>query len=166
MSFDVEAAYRKHGPMVRRRCAFLLKDNEAARDATQEVFVVLVVHAKRFDETGSSRLLWTIATRVCLNRLRTKRRHPEEHVDDDVIGAIAGADDTFAAVATSRVLDAIFGGAALKADTRTLAVMHWVDGMTLEETAESSGMSVSGVRKRLRTLQERVAKLSRSEALA
>ncbi len=34
--------------------------------------------------------------------------------------------------------------------------MHYVDGMTLEEVARESGLSVSGVRKRLRTLKERV----------
>jgi RNA polymerase sigma-70 factor (ECF subfamily) len=34
--------------------------------------------------------------------------------------------------------------------------MHYVDGMTLEEVARESGFPVSGVRKRLRTLKERV----------
>jgi RNA polymerase sigma-70 factor (ECF subfamily) len=43
--------------------------------------------------------------------------------------------------------------------TRTIAVLHYVDGMTLEETAETVGLSVSGVRKRLRTLQAKVKNL-------
>jgi RNA polymerase sigma-70 factor (ECF subfamily) len=43
--------------------------------------------------------------------------------------------------------------------TRTIAVLHWVDGMTLEEVANEVGRSVSGVRKRLRTLREHVAEL-------
>ncbi len=34
--------------------------------------------------------------------------------------------------------------------------MHYVDGMTLEEVAGEVGLSVSGVRKRLRTLKARV----------
>ncbi len=37
-----------------------------------------------------------------------------------------------------------------------MAVMHWVDGMTHEEVAREFGMSVSGVRKRLRQLQARI----------
>jgi RNA polymerase sigma-70 factor (ECF subfamily) len=40
-----------------------------------------------------------------------------------------------------------------------MAVLHYVDGMTLEETAETVGLSVSGVRKRLRSLQARVKNL-------
>ena len=42
---DVEAAYRRYGPMVRRRCQRLLGEPEAARDATQDVFVRLVRQA-------------------------------------------------------------------------------------------------------------------------
>ena len=35
-----------------------------------------------------------------------------------------------------------------------MAVMHHVDGMTLEQVARECGLSVSGVRKRLRRLRE------------
>ena len=38
--------------------------------------------------------------------------------------------------------------------------MHWVDGMTLEEVAEACGLSVSGVRKRLRTLKGKAGQLA------
>ena len=34
-----------------------------------------------------------------------------------------------------------------------MAVLHYVDGMTLEQVAHECGMSVSGVRKRLRGLR-------------
>ena len=34
-----------------------------------------------------------------------------------------------------------------------MAVLHYVDGLTLEEVAIETGLSVSGVRKRLRRLK-------------
>ena len=43
--------------------------------------------------------------------------------------------------------------------SRTMAVLHFVDGMTLEETADAVGLSVSGVRKRLRGLQAKIRDL-------
>ena len=46
-----------------------------------------------------------------------------------------------------------------KPSTRVMAVLHYVDGMTLEEVAREVGLSVSGVRKRLRTLKARVKSL-------
>ncbi len=35
----IVSLYRELGPVVSRRCLRLLRDREAARDATQEVFV-------------------------------------------------------------------------------------------------------------------------------
>ena len=43
--------------------------------------------------------------------------------------------------------------------SRTIAVLHYVDGMTLEETAREVNLSVSGVRKRLRGLQAKIKTL-------
>ena len=40
--------------------------------------------------------------------------------------------------------------------TATIAVMHLLDGMTHQEVADAVGMSVSGVRKRLRVLRARL----------
>ena len=36
---DFDSLYRTFGPMVLRRCRFLLKDEEKALDAMQDVFV-------------------------------------------------------------------------------------------------------------------------------
>ena len=46
-----------------------------------------------------------------------------------------------------------------KETTRYIAVLYHLDGMTLEEVAEEVGLSVSGVRKRLRNLREKVKNL-------
>ena len=46
-----------------------------------------------------------------------------------------------------------------QASTREMAVLHLVDGLTLDEVAKEVGLSVSGVRKRLRVLKEHVAGL-------
>ena len=40
-----------------------------------------------------------------------------------------------------------------------MAVLHYVDGMTLQEVSTEVGLSVSGVRKRLRGLKERAKHL-------
>ena len=45
-----------------------------------------------------------------------------------------------------------------------MALLHYVDGMTLEEVAEEVGMSVSGVRKRLRGLRAQLQDLLTEES--
>ncbi len=153
MAIDVEAQYRTYGPMVLRRCRFLLRDEDRALDATQEVFVKLLESGERLSDEFPSSLLYRIATNVCLNMLRSERR--TRIVDgSDVLERIASHDDIGERTAVGELLDRIFSRE--QASTREIAVMHYVDGMTLEEVARESGLSVSGVRKRLRTLKERV----------
>ena len=149
---DVDALYRKYGPMVFRRCKFLLRDEEKALDAMQEVFVKLCRKQDVLHGTAVSSLLYRIATNTCLNVIRGLKRKPEV-IGDEIIEAIAGYDD-HPRITESRVfIDDIFEDEAK--DTRTMATLHYVDGLTLEETAKQVGLSVSGVRKRLTKLKER-----------
>jgi len=147
---DVDALYRRYGPMVLRRCRRLLGAEDRALDAMQDTFVQVVRHADRLDAEAPSSLLWRVATRVCLNMIRAARRRPEAP-DGELIARIA---DLPTDPTTRRLLDQIF--AREPDSTRVIAVLHLVDGLTLEETAAEVGLSVSGVRKRLRTLKERL----------
>ena len=145
--------------MVLRRCQKLLRSDAQAQDAMQDVFVSILSHESRLDETAPSALLLRIATNVCLNRLRTRRRRPEDAADDLLL-RIAGAGDSEGQAVARGMLARLFGGEGpLEASSRTIAVMHLVDGMTLEEVAAEVGMSGSGVRKRLRTLRARLVEL-------
>lgn len=163
---DVEAYYRRYGPMVLRRCRFLLRDEDRALDALHDVFVQLLraAHAGALDAAAPSSLLHRIATNVCLNRLRTQKRKPEDAGDatEALLLRIACAEDTGARVEARAVLDRLFG--RVPESTRTMAVLHLVDGMTLEETAREVGLSVSGVRKRLRALSAQLAELQALDA--
>jgi RNA polymerase sigma-70 factor (ECF subfamily) len=165
LALDVESHYLRYGPMVLRRCRTLLRDPAKAEDAMQDVFVSLIRSEDRLRDEAPGALLLRVATNVCLNKLRGERRRPEDaHDDDDLALRIAQADDG-GVDAESRtlarsVLGKLFGSDdPLAASTRSLAFMHLVDGMTLEEVARESRLSVSGVRKRLRTLKGRLAEL-------
>lgn len=157
MSIDVEAFYRRYGPMVLRRCQKLLRSDAQAEDAMQDTFVQVLSHQTSLDATAPAGLLLRIATNVCLNRLRTKKRRPESADDDLVLKIAATGHDNESALAARTLLARLFGAEGpLAASSQTIAVMHLVDGMTLEEVAAEAGMSVSGVRKRLRTLRARL----------
>ncbi|MCY0994100.1 sigma-70 family RNA polymerase sigma factor [Nannocystis sp. ILAH1] len=150
MAIDVEETYKRHGPMVLRRCRSLLHDEQQAVDAMHDVFVQLLVHRERLVDKGACSLLWRIATNVCLNKIRSRKRRPEDP-QSEMLAEIAAIDDAESRGVARVVLGKLF--AREPVSTGTMAVMHLVDGMTLEEVAESVGMSVSGVRKRLRTLR-------------
>ncbi len=156
MPVDVEAFYRKYGLMVLCRCRDLLGDGGEAEDAMQDVFVQLVRHQQRLHDGAPSSLLLRIATNVCLNRIRTRRRHPED-LDPGLLERIAAAPDEEARSAATLLLQRVFS--RHQESTRVMAVLHLRDGWTLAEVAQETGMSVSGVRKRLRGLEAHVAEL-------
>lgn len=149
--------YETFAPMVMRRCLALLKDEAEAGDMMQNVFLRIYAHRNTLDLSNPSSLLWNTATRLCLNRIRDKKRRGLNVDCSEMLLQIAVADDELDAYESAGLLKKIF--AKEPESTRTMAVLHYVDNMTLEETAEAVGLSVSGVRKRLRTLQEKVKNL-------
>ncbi|PIW00580.1 MAG: sigma-70 family RNA polymerase sigma factor [Deltaproteobacteria bacterium CG17_big_fil_post_rev_8_21_14_2_50_63_7] len=153
MAVDVEQFYELYGPMVLRRCRRLLRDDQAALDAMQDVFVRVLRNQERLDDRAPSGLLFRIATQVCLNRLRHAKRHPEDS-DQDLLLDIAASSDNEERSAERDLLNRLFSREHVS--TQTIAVLHLLDGLTLDEVAAEVGLSVSGVRKRLRTLKGRV----------
>lgn len=156
MSVDVAELYTRFGPMVHRRCKALLRNEEKAMEATQDVFVELLRRAPALDVSSPSSLLYRIATNVSLNRIRTARRHPE-HPDEELLHRIAAATSDEERTLAASLLARLFGRE--QESTATIAVLHLLDGLTLEEVAAEVGMSVSGVRKRLRGLKAHLHEL-------
>lgn len=149
---DVEGLYRRYAPMVLRRCRFLLRDEEQAVDAMQEVFVRLLSHRDRLHGRYPSSLLYRIATNVCLNIIRECKSH-RTAADDDILSRIACGAEQETRTLASVILERLFRRE--KPSTREMAVLHFVDGMTFQQVARETRMSVSGVRKRLREFRAR-----------
>jgi RNA polymerase sigma factor (sigma-70 family) len=157
-ALDVEALTRRYAPMVLRRCRRLLRNEDDALDACQDVFVRVLHYRQSLRWTHPSSLLYRIATNVCLNRIRDRRREPVD-ADEGRLMAIACADDAAAGTEAGMLLDRLFG--RQPESSRTIAVLHYMDGLTLEEVAQMTGLSVSGVRKRLRKLRQVLVEMQR-----
>jgi RNA polymerase sigma-70 factor, ECF subfamily len=145
--------YRTYGPAVYRRCLKLLRDKEAAQDATQEVFVKLVRDIAKFDDPAIV-LPWCyrVATNHCLNVIRNRGRRGEEALDLDV--ADGAAESPFPDRHLAGTILAQFDEG-----TRAVAVGVLVDGMGHEELAGVLGVSRKTVERRLARFLERARKL-------
>jgi RNA polymerase sigma-70 factor (ECF subfamily) len=154
---DIEALSARYAPMVLRRCRRLLSDEDEAMDMCQEAFVRLIERRDRLDARFPSSLLFTIATNLCLNRIRDRRRQAAPTADS-ILETIASLDEPAEASHARLLLDKLFR--RQPASSRTIAVLHYLDGLTLEQVAEAVGMSVSGVRKRLRALRLDLTEMS------
>jgi RNA polymerase sigma-70 factor (ECF subfamily) len=140
------AIYRELGPAVYRRCLRLLREPEAARDATQEVFGKLVRERDRLEERETV-LPWIyrVATNHCLNELRNRGRRGETPADELDLPLF---DDEAAAQYPERQL-ARKVLARFDQETQAVAVGVLVDGMEHEELASALGISRRTVSRKL-----------------
>jgi len=113
--------------MVLRRCRKLLGDEPSARDAMHDVFVQVLSRSDELVDQAPSSLLFRIATNVCLNRLRTRKRRPEDG-DPSLLMAIAEHTDPAARSAARSALEALFRHEP--GDTALIAVLHLYSSIT------------------------------------
>lgn len=142
--------YEQWGAFIFRRCRAILGDDEAARDAVQDVFARAMRSWDSWDGSAS-RATWLvrIARNHCLNELRNRHGRggkllarederpglgsgpagPQEYEIQDIVRAVL--DD-------------------MEPELARLAVLYFFEEMTQQEIAVEVGLSVPTVRKRLR----------------
>ena len=150
--------YRTWGPAIYRRCLRLLRDTEAARDATQEVFRKALSSPEKLVSADTALpFIYRVATNHCLNERRNAGRRGEtELMDLDV----ASENPDFP---QRRLVQRVL--ARFDARTQSIAVGVLVDGMEHEEVADALGISRKTVSRKLARFLENARKyLERSAA--
>ena len=141
----LEELYRRHAAGVLARCRYLLRDDDAARDAAQDVFVRALRALPELEAAESpTAFLLRAATNHCLNVLRAERAAWREEVarlarDRHERGIEPDARE---------LVRALLGAASPEA--QEIAVLYFVDELTQAEIAAETGRSLPTVRKRLR----------------
>lgn len=143
---DVEALYRRYGDMVLGRCRTLLGNDADAQETTQEIFLKLHRYRHQFrGEASPTTYLFKVTTTTCLNKLRSRRRRPEDPVED--FPTIPYYDTSLAPYDLRDLLDKVLQIA--DDTTQKCVVFHYLDGMTYDEVGETLGLSGAAVRKRV-----------------
>ncbi|MCL2283876.1 MAG: sigma-70 family RNA polymerase sigma factor [Fibromonadales bacterium] len=148
---NAQQLYVRYAPMVLRRCKRLLGDESSAADITQEVFLKVWEKRSSLNDDYPSSLLWRMATNMCLNYIRDRKRRGENISCENMLMQISCAEDVENEAGNRDLLARLFK--RHPESSRTIAVLHYIDGMTLEEVANEVKMSVPGVRKRLHALK-------------
>ena len=141
----VRALYEELGPAVYRRCLRLLGNPDAARDATQEVFIKLV-HNLAALEGRETLLPWMyrVSTNHCLNlRRAASLRGDDRELDDSQVAAAVSPDERAHRLLAKAILS------RFDAATQAVAVGVRVDGMDYAEVANVLGVSARTVSKKL-----------------
>jgi len=137
-----EALYDLYGPLVLRRARAMLGDEQAARDAAQEVFVrVLRCFGEFRSEASPVTWLYRTTTNHCLNLLRERSRRGEtvELLEARVVEDLSLDERLTLATVLARVPEHL----------RDIAVYYYLDQMSHDEIAALLGVSRRTVGNRL-----------------
>lgn len=174
-----EALLGRYGAALRRHLAHTLRDEAAADDLAQELFLRLWQRADQWDGRGSLRAwLFLIASNLALNHLRGERRRPHRSLDQTVwtspdgiapeaelpawiFDALPGPDELAERSEDAARLRALVSG--LPAEKRAvLQLVHDAD-LSLAEVAALLGVPLGTVKSRLHYATRRLAAEWRAE---
>jgi RNA polymerase sigma-70 factor (ECF subfamily) len=131
----------------------MLKDEQSAYDAMHEVFLKIILNHDRLTGDYPSALLYRIATNICLNRIRSQQRY-ETRENLDVLQHMSFFGESDHNESARKLLDYILRKE--KKPLQKVAVMYFLDGMTIKEIAQEMKMSSSGIHKQLVKLRNKI----------
>ena len=149
-----------YGPMVYRQCCGLLKSRDKALDAVQEIFLKLFLRRDSMTVQYPMSLLYRMATNYCLDRLRQDRKFvPGEHLDllrhlpcSSPIEDRLMAENVFAYILKNE-----------KSEAHQVAVLFFLNGLTIKEIVIETGLSRSSVYRHLERLKGKLRKEGKRE---
>ena len=149
MALGVGELFERYHGVVYRRCLALLRNDDDAAEAVQEVFVAALSGFGRF-RLHAAPLTWlyAIATRHCLQQLRNRSAREVKHalfVDvEEARADLAARTDLERALST------------LSLEELELVTLAFRDGLTQEEISEVTRQSRKTVGKKLTRLTDKL----------
>jgi RNA polymerase sigma-70 factor (ECF subfamily) len=148
---DIEAfsaLMQAHEDRVFAICLRMLRDREAALDATQETFITVFRKADRFaGKAAFSTWLYRVAVNTCYDATRRQRRRRLEPLPDAADPADPAAGDAFvAAELRPDLADALD---RLPPEFRAAVVLSDVEGLALQTVSDVLGVPVGTVKSRV-----------------
>jgi RNA polymerase sigma-70 factor (ECF subfamily) len=148
---DVEAfndLMRAHEDRVFAVCLRMLRDREAALDATQETFITVFRKVDRFaGHSAFSTWLYRVAVNTCYDHVRRSGRRQTEPFPEGMEPADDAAVAALESVELRPELEAAL--AALPAEFRSAVVLCDAQGLALQTAAEILGIPVGTVKSRV-----------------
>lgn len=151
---DVRALYEQYASPVFNRAMRLLKNEESAWEAVQDVFVNVMKAGGGFrNESSVWTWLYRITTNHCLNIIRRQKSW------QDIEGALAH--DLLDSQEKVPMHDAFFVKLLETSGEKVqkVALAYYVEGMTHEEIASALGLSRKTVGKRIGKFEDKARKL-------
>lgn len=154
----LSALYDRYAAMLFGMLARILRDQQAAEEVLQDLFLQLWRNAAQFDATRGSLPAWlmVIGRNRAISRLRGRRdREVLEEEEGDFANTFASSqnieDETVRAELARNISAAL---AQLPVEQRQAVELAYFEGMTQSEIASRTGIPLGTVKTRVRTAMQ------------
>lgn len=142
------ALMEAHEDRVFSICLRMLRDREAALDATQETFITVFRKADRFaGRSAFSTWLYRVAVNTSYDVARRTRRHRSDALPEGHDPADPASTDGYTAADVRPEIEAAL--AEIPAEFRAAIVLADLEGLALETVSEALGVPVGTVKSRV-----------------
>ncbi|MEO8217451.1 MAG: sigma-70 family RNA polymerase sigma factor [Acidobacteriota bacterium] len=149
-SVAFEALVRRHTQTLLQVARRLMRSEEDARDALQDTYVAVLRSIDRFE--GASHLstwLHRVLINACLMKLRSRRRHPEEPLDD-LLATLRHRESIEATIQSKEIRALIHASIKRLPETyRQVIQLRDIEELSTEQTAEMLGVTPNAVKIRV-----------------
>jgi RNA polymerase sigma factor (sigma-70 family) len=165
MTDITEIIKEREAPLL-RYAGRLIRDNEAARDVVQEVFIKYVRVSQDQNRTKIDNLpawLYRVTRNLCLDYLKSKRVQLEIPLDDNIAN-LAGGESPYSTFEKEDAMTLVRKKLMeLEPRDREVVILKIEHGRTYKEISEIMGLTVTNVGFILHTAIKKLAKAINSE---
>lgn len=139
---------RAHEDKVFGICLRMLRNREAALDATQETFLTVFRKADRYQARAAfSTWLYRVAVNTCYDLLRRQQRSRVDPIPEGMDPPDTSADDVLAAVEVRPDIEAALQ--AIQAEFRAALVLVDLEGLAIDTAADILGVPSGTIKSRV-----------------
>ena len=155
--------YDRYSKKVFAKCISLLKDHASAEDATQDIFMKILL--KIGDFSGKSKFstwLYSITYNYCIDVIRKKKKDPRVLVEDysESYNEQDEIDDAFLMETNVSRLRVILG--EMPTGDKSVLLMKYQDEMSIREMCEILDKSESAIKMKIKRAKEKFVKIYNS----
>ena len=145
-----------HEDRVFAICLRMLRNREAALDATQDTFLTVFRKADRFKaQAAFSTWLYRVTVNTCYDHLRREKRKRADQLPDSYDPVDVQATDPFNAVEVRPEIEEAL--AALSVEFRSAVVLVDLQGMSLEQASDTLEVPTGTIKSRLFRARKQLA---------
>ena len=148
--------YKRYSGKVYGKCLSILKSEARAEDATQEVFMKVLLNLSKF--SGKSRFstwLYSITYNFCIDTIRREKKNPTFSVDEihETYDTVDEVDDQFLLETSVKRLGIVLN--QMKAGDKAILLMKYQDGMSIKDIGAILDKSESAIKMKIKRAKQK-----------